>query len=308
MIKCAAVVPTCRQFTIPDQTIEVRWYIVSDREQRPVDGPHIDIVAPDKMMYGERCSSIRSAGFMQAIRDGATHVLTVDDDCWLPPTWAEQHVAALDAQIHPWSPTVPGVHTRGTPYNPPLLKVAVTHGLWDGIQDLDGETQKQWEDAGVEMHCRQLSNGWHRIHPPFAQCSMNYGFTREVAPVMYQPAQGPDFAYNRFDDIWQGVLCQRALTLHDYAFMNGGAIVYHQRASNTENNIKNESAGKTIHEHFWKYVWGFRTRCASLTNTYLALASHVADFKTGDAQQDVYFTSLARNMKAWVEGIYDSYV
>lgn len=304
MSKVSIVIPTCRGYRIPRQTIPVNWIFVHDRQEWPIEGgggDYTSIVAPDKALYGHKCSSIRSAGFLKAYRDGADFILSVDDDCTLPLDWAEQHVEALSSSYHPWSETVPGLHTRGMPYTFKPIKVAVSHGLWDGIQDLDGTSQK----ANPDLLMRHPGK-WSRIHPPFAMSSMNFGFRREVAPIMYQPAQGEGFAFNRFDDIWLGVICQKILATQGWAFANGGAVVYHDRASNVDANIVNEANGKRANESFWRWVWD-ASLPSTLKGAYLQLADVIENYVVGSTidpaskseGENKYFEGLARNMREW---------
>ena len=289
----AAVTPTCRSFTVPKQTLPVRWYVVHDEQERIVHGDAVNIIAPDKSMFGRQCDSIRSAGFLQAYRDGAKFILTVDDDCFVPLDWAERHRQALEIELRPWWTTV-GLRTRGMPRLSESPRIALSHGVWDGVPDLDAETQSCFAHRPLGAMLIRNRNIWERIGYPFPQSAMNLGFRREFTPLMYQPAQGPDEGFDRFADIWGGLLAQKCLSLHNYAAMNGGAVVYHTRASNVDVNIKKEEAGARIHEHFWIYVWNFNRRGVNIGETYAMLADHVAKFD-GD-----YFKRTAERMHRWL--------
>jgi len=287
-----AVVPTCRGFKIPPQTVAVNWIIVHDRERRPVEGPVFrHIIAPDPWLFGQGSDSIRSAGFACAYAHGSPGdiILTVDDDCQIPPDWAAQHVLAMTLYQPRWSYTVPGLATRGTSVqtNP----VAISHGLWDGVPDLYAHHQ-------MPDDYHRMPKDWHAIQAPFAQSSMNLGFRWEVTPVMYQPAQGPDTGFDRFADIWCGVMAQRLLA-RNWAFVNGAAVVYHQRASNREVNLKKESPGLIYHEDFWNYVWyDYRPIAweAPLMGQYEHLAKHIAMWAP-----HAYFLELGKRMTKWLD-------
>lgn len=306
----AAVVPTCRGFTIPEQTVPVHWYIVHDREQRPVEynDPVNDkvthIVAPDVAMYGERCDCIRSAGFLAAARDGHAYILTVDDDCTLPIDWAEAHRRALMRGVSLWTNTHPDVTVRGMPWFGEFLPVAISHGLWDGVPDLDGRRQAELE-ARKELYQRAGDGRWKPINAPFPQSAMNLGFVREVASVMYQPRQGPGTPFDRFADMWGGLFAQRCLTLHGYAFKNGGAIVHHRRASDTAKNIEKETPGLAVHDKLCKYVWRFDERGVTLSHTYMKLAEYLGQFPyvATNAQDGDYFLKISENMRAWAAAV-----
>lgn len=294
--RVTAVVPTCRGFKIPEQTIPVDWIIVHDRKLQDVDGDAVHITAPEKGFYGRGCDSIRSAGFLRAYLDGAQYILTVDDDCQIPPDWAEKHVEALQSIVHPWSFTVEDVLTRGMPYEGNPKAVAISHGLWDNILDLDAETQKACPALAGYKH----EGKWKQIHAPFAQSSMNLGFRRAATPCMYQPNQGEGTPFDRFADIWGGMFAQYCLMQHGYAFMNGGALVTHDRASNVETNLIKERPGKEVHETLWECVFSMPMHGATPAHTYCMLAGKIENFFGNDDIQMQYFENLAANMRRWV--------
>jgi len=293
--RIAAVVPTCRGFKVPEQTVPVKWYVVHDRERRNVDenGQEVHhIVAPEPEMYGQRCDSIRSAGFLQAYLDGYDYVLTVDDDCFVPKWWAAQHSDGLSVPVPHWNFTVEGVYTRGMPRSGLLMPVALTHGLWNGVLDY----------SAFDMHHAIVpyyhkSNAWRRIHPPFAQSAMNIGFKRDVTQVMYQPAQGEGTPFDRYADIWGGMFAQKALSEHDWAFVNGGAQVYHERASSVEANKDKEAPGDRIHRELWQFVWSMDVRASSLVQSYCKIAARLRDFPVDSD----YFAKIGENMFRWVD-------
>ncbi len=289
--KVAAVVPTCRGFSIPVQSMDVDWIIVHDQKKRPVKGEATHIVAPDPEMYGQRCDSIRSAGFALAYERGADYILTVDDDCEIPKNWAHSHVDALHNSVHPWWYTTPDNRPRGLPYDVTSLPVAISHGLWNGMPDLDGQTQLGYEKYHLEPDVYH-ENKWQRIGTPFPQSSMNLGFRREVACVMYQPFQGELTPFDRFADIWCGLFAQKALE-GQYVFMNGGACVYHRRASNAKANFKKEMPGRAEHETLWKDVWNIKVD-GSVFERYAQIAGVVS-------LRDGYFDKLTSNMLKWLE-------
>ena len=295
-MRVTAVVPTCRGFVIPKQTIPVDWIVVHDKKLQDVGGDAIHITAPNRALYGRGCDSIRSAGFLRAYQDGADYILTVDDDCEIPATWAQEHVEALQQELHPWWPTIEHARTRGMPYAATPAKVAISHGVWDGVPDLDAKTQQK------NPHLRIVNYGrWQRIGTPFTQSSMNLGFRREAACVMYQPNQGEDTPFDRFADIWAGVLGQYCLARHNYAVLNGGAVVTHNRASNVEVNLIKEAPGLATHEEFWRYVWKWDLKGPTLARTYALLAEHVSGFLGSNENEGIYFEQLARNMHRWLQ-------
>ena len=293
-----AVVPTCRGFTIPVQTEEVHWVLVHDRERQPHTAPQgvepVHIVAPDPWLYGQGSDSIRSAGFVHAYKHGGEGdiILTVDDDCALPRDWAAQHAAALRQTVPAWTPTIPGLITRGMPQQG--LLVGISHGLWDGVPDVYAHDQTD----PPQYQRIQAPSG--PITPPFPQSSMNLGFRRELTPVLYQPAQGPDTGMDRFADIWGGIMAQR-LIAGRYGCWNGAAVVYHARASNREANLEKERPGLAIHDAFWKLVWSFQESW-ELEDAYVQLANYLAKRWAQDAGRN-YVMELTRRMRAWIREV-----
>lgn len=289
-MKVAAVVPTCRGFTVPKQTIPVDWYVVHDGGRFDIRGEATSLNALPASFYGSKSDSIRSAGFYCAWRDGADYILTVDDDCDIPLDWAYQHIGALMGVHQYWWMTTNHI-TRGYPFNPPTSKIAISHGLWNGVQDWCAETR-----LIVQIGDTLIShdNIWRRIGVPFPQSAMNFGFIRDACCVMYQPAMGPEFGLDRFADIWGGMFAQLCLSLHGYSFLNGGACVYHRGMSDPKVNVAKEKVGTELHQRFWPHVWCFTDRRDTLLDTYEALADHVAKFTAHD-----YFKLLSDNMHSW---------
>ena len=296
--KVFAVVPTCRGFKIPEQSIPVEWIIVCDGQRHPVEGkPYLTLITPPPALFGRRCDSIRSAGFLAAYQFGADIILTADDDCFLPDDWAQAHVRGLSQSHSLWADTCPDFPARGTPESAKLRPVAITHGLWSGVPDL-GALDQQRLGPSYRWYA---PNVWTEIHPPFSQCAMNLGFRREVTPVMYMPFQGPDTPFDRFADIWCGLFAQRVLSLHGYSFSNGGAAVHHTRASNLEANLLKEAPGRACHEDFWTYIWAFSEKRHGLEATYVKLAERVARYEPALPEHKPYFETLSKNMLRWLE-------
>lgn len=250
--KVGVVVPTCRGYTIPDQSIDCYWVFVHDDHMRDIDG-NCDpwnmehVVKPDPERYGYRNSSIRSAGVLAAYKAGCDFILTVDDDCRLPIDWAERHVKELSKSVHPFNNTMDcGIKARGLPYTVKHIPVWLTHGLWDGVPDVDGATQTVM-GAQYVRH----ADTWRRIYPYFPMSGMNLGFRREAARYMYWAPQGAGWMYDRFEDIWMGLVVESIFHAKNVAMMNGGACVYHSRASNPTINLRKEGYGHELNEWLW---------------------------------------------------------
>jgi hypothetical protein len=119
---------------------------------------------------------------------------------------------------------------------------------------------------------------------------------------MYHPPQGNNQPYDRFDDIWMGLFAQRVLVAHGYAFLNGGAVVYHERASDAEVNKKKEAPGIKTNERLWRWVWDFVPEGDDLVADYGRLAEHLTDFEGADG----YFKALCEKMHRWLTLVEDA--
>ncbi len=296
--KVAIVVPTCRGYLIQPQSIPVKWYVVHDsckiRNDDTKDA--VNIRHFDKNLYGEKSDSIRSVGFLQAVADGADFILSTDDDCVLPINWAKEHVSVLKSEIHPWWFTTNVARPRGMPYEADKLPVAISHGLWNGVPDMDARTQLETKSV-MAIH----DDTWERINPPFSQCAMNFGFRAEVLNSMYQPFQGVHTPFDRFADIWGGLVSQRTLMGHGYSFMNGGACVHHERASDAEVNLEKEKPGIECNELLWKHIWNFNSWGSTTEVSYLRLSEVLKMFgqTKGGSKWEPYFNQLSLNMQTW---------
>lgn len=337
------VLPTCRGYTIPQQSIKVDWCVVHDRQEWPVEVEDDDdkrrrptaypgnngrtcvgtpavehgnaghgrvaegaegrhgqghrcsagavrhIVAPRPEIYGERTSAIRQAGLDYGFAEGYQFVLTVDDDCVLPLDWAEQHVAALGGIVPVCNNTVPGHPIRGLPVGLDL-PVGISHGLWSGILDWPAWHQIANNPDPVEL----LNRGWKPVRSPFPMCGMNVGFRREVLPAVFF-----QHTFRRHDDIFAGWVAQAALDLHGYGYVNGGAVVLHERASNAKDNFRKEAPGDAVNKALLSHVRGFQGTYCDVAGTFDRLAAHVGRLRVGNAESDRLIQEYAASMQTW---------
>lgn len=208
-------------------------------------------------------AAVRSYGFYKAYQDGADIVVTIDDDCYCyEHDFLKNHVNNLFLKISKyWYPTFfysEHMYTRGFPYNiRNQIPVVMSHGLWVGIPDFDGKTQLQFPQYRTET----LPNVTYPIPSGyyFPMSSMNIAFKREIIPLMYQLLMGTDekgrpWGYDRYDDIWCGILTKKILDHLNLGVVNGFPHVLHQRASDPHMNVKKESSGMEINEELWLRV------------------------------------------------------
>lgn len=260
-------------------------------------------------IVGRRNSSIRNYGFLKAYEKGADFILTMDDDCY--PTadrLVEGHLDNLAFRVHDsvWMPTYPGgqwMYTRGFPYGlRNRADVWVSHGLWSGALDLDGKTEVANGTLLNEKAYQDIRQAVPRgVYYPM--CSMNLAFVREATPVMFFPMMGEDptgagWGYDRFDDIWAGVLSKKVLDHLGYGVVNGSPFVEHRKKSIPTHNLSKEEVGMKVNEQFWQWVDAVTLTGTSLKECYVELAEK-ANFPDKE-----YFERLREAMKIWA-GLFD---
>lgn len=314
----ALVVPTCRdQMRIDDFLIKWAvdpehspWGDVIIVEDQPsptlrVSGSHLHLVShadiaaneniPDGFkVFSREDSAIRCYGFLYAYHLGADYIFSLDDDCYpIEPEniFVTRHVNNLTKRPA-WTPSITGFPTRGYPFGYVGFmsdpRVAVSMGLWNNNLDLDSVQSLMamrfesfyGEKAAFPETSDRVYYHDCRSFVPF--CGMNFAFKREFAPLMYFPPMGRDSPYRRFDDIWCGLVLQRALAHLGYNITIGGPKVNHSRASNPFVNLEKEAAGIKANEYYWKLVADIRLTAATPKQCAIEIAHGLATHPAAD--------------------------
>jgi Reversibly glycosylated polypeptide len=221
-----------------------------------------------------------------------------------------------------WTSTIPGFVPRGMPYGTDgngrrqprargnslgELPVALNMGIWATIPDRDAVHEltnwtpegyyKPWKPTkAVYRHSRVMSP---QQYWPF--CGMNVAFRREVAPLLYFPRTGKDVEFQRFDDIWAGVLIQKCLRHLGLACTVGGPIINHMKASLPMDNLVRESPGIRANEEFWRIIDRIELRPSD--STPLRCMDHIGVQLTGDGggeAQDEQLRHYLRKLGLWI--------
>ncbi|MBE7558807.1 hypothetical protein HS125_07610 [bacterium] len=268
------VVPTIRHESIKsfisawkDQFAPELIFVVEDNPE-----PTFDIDAPNVRHFSwrdietdlgkkawiipRRTDCVRSYGYYRAWLEKPDVIITLADDCYpLEEDFVTRHRAALGERQpdHAWVSTGRGVLPRGVPYfnHERRWPVALNHGLWKGIPDFDAVTQLASERTRLEFEPIQ------QIIPVgkyFPMCGMNVAFRPEAVPALYFLLMGRDYEYDRFGDIWCGVIFKKICDHLGYAVASGSPIIAHQRASNVWANLAKESPGLPVNERFG-WLW-----------------------------------------------------
>lgn len=257
-MKWAVVVPTCRRDRY-EQFYDAWKHLFVQHSVELItvwDEPPWENI-PD--FIPRRTDMIRSWGFYRAWENGATYTLSLDDDVTpLTDVFAAYEAGferdwACSPYLSTGSLTDSGLDMRGFPYEGRGRKAAVQYGGWDGVPDLDAVTQLSSSHAHrlFDHVCLPVPRG-----VPVTTCAMNFAFRTSHTPLMWQlPLL--DGRYNRFGDIWSGLIQKKVLDAQgDVMLVNGKARVHHDRASDPFTNLEKEAPGLRHNENLWNALGG----------------------------------------------------
>jgi hypothetical protein len=256
----------------------------------------------DSWIISRKDSAVRSFGFLRAYQDGATMIVSLDDDC--DPIEGIKLIAGHESAFS-WTPywvsSVARMRVRGLPYTslttaPSLPNVMLNMGLWAGHPDLDAVTTLA---HGSQFPYQPPAGSW--VVPAgqfFPLCGMNFAFRREITPLMYFGLQGPPWPVARFDDIWCGIISKHIMDHLNMRVTIGDPLVQHIRASDPLVNLEKEARGIRLNEEFWRYV----ADCPLTRDTPRDCMRQVGQYF--EKFKDDYFNELGRAMIAWA-GLFD---
>lgn len=222
----------------------------------------------DSWIIPRRTDCIRSYGYWRAWQTGAQYIITLDDDC-LPtenegsqtaPCFIQEHLINLQPHtIDRWYSTIGGAYSRGYPYeqHESEIPVGISHGLWFGVPDFDSLAQLHHRRAGSPEI--EYLNGIVPRGSYYPMCGMNLAWRRKYTPLLYfllmgQDHQGNAYPFDRFGDIWAGIISKKILDYLEVGVWSGGPLVRHERASNVWVNFDKEHEGIKANERFWQAI------------------------------------------------------
>jgi reversibly glycosylated polypeptide/UDP-arabinopyranose mutase len=244
-------------------------------------------------------ASVRSFGYWKAWQEKPDMIVTIDDDCYPSANgngtragFIDRHWQNLQAKATlGWERTA-DFCTRGFPYElRDSAAVVVSHGLWCGIPDLDAPTQLVTPNLQVDPSpgVKVIPRGTY-----FPMSGMNLAFSPLVAPALYFLIMGRDWPFDRFDDIWAGVLVKKICDHLGFAMCSGEPTVEHRRASNVFTNLKKEAAGIEANEYFWQAVDSVQLESESVRDCYKELARKLP-------LEGEYWDKLREAMTIWAD-------
>lgn len=204
--------------------------------------------------------AIRNLGFYVAKREIDPDIYISLDDDVLPIDGTDpiqDHINALNMTVKlDWVNTSTTHRMRGLPYNLPERPVWLSHGVWKGVPDLDAIQQLQHPEM-KDVDCPKITipRGVY-----FPLCAMNFAFRKELLPWAYQAPMGRKLSedglpvYDRFADIWSGLVMKYAIDMYSASAVTGFSTVYHSRASNVYTNLKKEAIGMEVNENIWLLI------------------------------------------------------
>lgn len=305
----AIVIPTIRDLSFleewHDEFAPHRIIVCEDHPQRQIALPdgfrfehyswaEIDAeLGESSWIIPRQNAAIRNFGYWKAWSTGADIVVTIDDDCY--PAAADyigSHVVNLGRKATIGWEQVCAFPTRGFPYGiRGASEVVVSHGLWENVPDLDAPTQLTQPHLAVTrpVETKIMARGSY-----FPMSGMNLAFRASFAPAMWFPLMGKGEPFDRFDDIWAGILAKRIADHLGLAMISGDPTVEHRRASNVFTNLRKEAAGIEANETFWRAVDKVELDEDSVLGCYRQLAARLP-------LEGPYFDRLRNGMKVWAD-------
>lgn len=311
-MKAAIVIPTIREESIRkfldawrDEFSGHHVIIVEDRPEPSFKVPDSNVahyswedidreLGRDSWIVPRCTDCIRSFGFYKAYQLRPDMIVTLDDDCY-PDTerFLNEHYTRLNsiACSEAWASTGDGLRPRGIPYERinRELACAVNHGLWTNQPDYDAITQVFNKRLGgkFEPADRVIPRGMY-----FPMCGMNLAWRPEFTVAMYFLLMGKGWPYDRFGDIWCGLLLKKLCDHLGYGIRSGRPFIEHRRASSQWTNLEKEQPGYETNESLWQCIDAIQLSKGTLVSAYRQLS-----YKwnlPGD-----YWKKLRRAMRIW---------
>ena len=188
-----------------------------------------------------------------------------------------------------------GFPTRGLPYSTAREErlPKLVHGIWCGIPDVDAINQLAWPgDPRPAFDPKSICMTYARY---FTMSSMAVAIHRDLFPASYFLWMGKDLPLNKFGDIWCGVILKRICDHFGWLVTSGAPVVYHERASNVWENLRQECKCIEENEHFWEWVDAVDlSLCATVSQCYRRIAEGMY------MPPEPRFKELREKMLSWI--------
>lgn len=312
--KVVIVVPTIREDSIngflrawADEFRNCTLLVVEDNPTRTFDirGEnvthycHADIeneLGGDAWIIPRKTDCVRSFGYLKAWQKRPDMMITLDDDCY-PVDGTSGFIAAHWKRLNTvgvtsaWTSTLTGAAPRGMPYFNAhrSLPCVLNHGLWESVPDFDSPTQLldsryprsvSWADQTIP------------VGSYFPMCGMNVAVRPAAIPAFYFLQMGPGHEYDRFGDIWAGVIFKRIADHLGCCVHSGSPSIKHVRASDVWANLRKEAPGLELNEVLWQAVDKIRLKGSTFRECYIEIG-------TGLDLHTPYWEQTRKAMRTW---------
>ncbi len=312
------VVPTIRENSIKD--FLTAWdrefqgatlVIVEDNPERTFDIGgrnvrhycHQDIerdLGKDAWIIPRKTDCVRSYGYFKAWQSKPDMMVTLDDDCYPDDghtDFLRTHWARLNepGRSEAWVSTLEGILPRGVPYfnreRDEKRPCVLNHGLWNNVPDFDAPTQLLHERNPRSFTWRDKTIPFGSYFP---MCGMNVALRPEAVPAFYFLLMGRGYDFDRFGDIWAGVIIKKIADHLGYCVNSGRPAIKHLRASNVWANLRKEAPGLEVNETLWSTVDRIRLTGATFRDCYREIAN-------GLEIPGAYWDNLRKAMLTWTD-------
>lgn len=170
----------------------------------------------------------------------------------------------------------------------------LVHGLWYGIPDVDAINQLAWPgDPRPAFDPKTICMTYGRY---FTMSSLAVAIHRDLFPASYFLWMGKDLPLNKYGDIWCGVILKRICDHFGWLVTSGAPVVYHERASNVWENLRQECKAIEYNEDWWHWVDAVDLHlCTTVSQCYRQIATQMEMPKTPA------FEELRAKMLQWLE-------
>ena len=313
-MKTALVIPSNRPALLTE--FLKAWAPVKDWDETIIvfDGPEVplieaaddcdvydwsdidNVLMDDAWIVSRKNAGLRIFGYLEAAAHGAEVIATIDDDC--RPIDGMGLMGAHVENLYrtpAWVSSDRNLIARGVPYRQrgELSRVMLNVGLWRCVGDYDAPRSLV---EGADLNHFE-PDPLSRVAPrgQFVPIStMSLAFRIEALPLMYLPLMGEGQPYDRFDNIWGGIIAKRVCDHLGWSITIGRPIVNHQRASDPFRNLVKEAAGIQRNETFWQEVDGIELRETSADGCMLEIAAGLVD------NADPHTAKLGKAIQRWV--------
>lgn len=281
-----------KSFQFPQSQLKIKHYCWDDYKSD---------LGENQWIISRRTSAGKSFGFWKAYEDGADVIISLDHDCYPDQeNTLRKHVDILkDSVTLRWVTSV-GTPTRGFPYEiRDTSPIMVNHGGWSNIPDFDGPQMLQFPTVRFQPMKHEQRVVPYANYFPF--CGMNFAFRREATPAMYFLLQGPDWPFDRFDDIWAGIFLKKITDHLNQAITTGYPTIFHEKGTNPFVAVKKEASGLPVNEWFWKAIDEMQLTGKTYGHCYVELAQQLPKSQyVQQSEYKEYFTQLGKAMEIWV--------